>query len=175
MSAEIPGTQKKTANPSENNPGKPSSPRFAFMDATEAAANLRTDRLGVLKLIEEGRLKTFGGRPTNPFVRSEEVARLAQELLGETAEQGSLDPKTVHRNDPVRKLKLRIQQDAKWPEVDETAIRAWAGELDPISYNRMKKVAHDAIERLQLVIKVLDETTAKPRQIPLSGSKKAGQ
>jgi hypothetical protein len=140
-------------------------PRFAFMDATEAAANLRTDRVTVLKYIQEGKLRTYGGRPNNPFVRTEDVERLAKELFpeGELEVGPPPDPTVVHRTDPVRKLKLRIQQDAKWVEVDEAAMRAWALELDPISYNRMRQVAHDAIERLQLVIKVLDETEASSK------------
>jgi len=155
MSVEASGTLDNSNN---SNPPK-TPPRFAYMDATEAAANLRTDRPTVLQYIKEGKLRTFGGRPNNPFVRTEDVQRLVQELLPASDVSAPLiDPKTVHRNDPVRKLKLRIQQDAKWPEVDETAIRAWALELDRISYNRMRQVARDAIERLQMVINVLDET-----------------
>ena len=137
----------------------PARPRLAFMDAVEAAAILKTDRLAILALIETGRLKTYGGKTGNPFVRTEDVERLAAEL-DPTGDDESLDPKTVHRNDPVRKLKLRIQQDAKWHEVDEAAMRAWAKELDPISYERMQKVAADAIKSLQLIIQVLDEAKA---------------
>ncbi len=153
----------------ENNNSAPKAPtRFAFMDAVEAAANLRTDRLTVLKYVEEGRLRTFGGRPGNPFVRTEDVERLAKELFPEVVaeEAPRPDPKAVHRNDPVRKLKLRMQQDAKWHEVDEAAMQAWAKELDPIMYNRMRLVAEDAIARLQMVIRVLDEaevTSGKAR------------
>ncbi len=135
-------------------------PRLAFMDATEAAANLKTDRLGVLKLIEEGRLRPFGGKPGNPFVRTDDVERLVQELQLVQDDGTSPDPKAVHRNDPVRKLKLRLQQDAKWHEVDQAAMQAWAHELDPISYERMRQVARDAIARLQTIIAVLDDTEA---------------
>ena len=158
---------EKPENPGQ---GPKTPPRFAFMDAVEAAANLRTDRLTVLKYIQEGKLRTFGGRPNNPFVRTEEVERLAKELFPEAvAEQSPLpDPKAVHRADPVRKLKLRIQQDAKWPEVDEAAMRAWAAELDPVSYNRMRQVARDAIARLEMVIKVLDESEANSGKIRLA-------
>ncbi len=138
-------------------------PRFAFMDATEAAANLRTDRVSVLNYIKEGKLRTYGGRPNNPFVRSEDVEKLAAELFPPEVLEATPapDPKVVHRNDPVRKLKLRMQQDAKWPEIDEAAIRAWALEIDRIGYNRMRQTAREAIERLQLVIKVLDEIEAQ--------------
>ena len=148
--------------PENNNIAPKAPPRFAFMDAVEAAANLRTDRLAVLKYIEEGRLRTFGGRPGNPFVRPEDVERLAKELFPDVVaeEAPRPDPKAVHRNDPVRKLKLRMQQDAKWHEIDEAAMQAWAKELDPIMYNRMRLVAQDAIARLQMVIKVLDEAEA---------------
>lgn len=135
-------------------------PRLAFMDATEAAALLQTDRLAVLEYVEGGRLRTFGGKPNNPFLRTEDVEKLARELQPDQETAETLDPKTVHRNDPVRKLKLRIQQDAKWHEIDEVAMRAWAKELDLINYDRMRKVAQDAIVQLQLVMQVLDETEA---------------
>jgi hypothetical protein len=141
-------------------PAAPGRPKLAFMDAIEAAANLRTDRLTVLKYIEEGKLRPFGGKAGNPFVRTEDVEKLAEQLnLNQVAEPAP-DPKVVHRNDPVRKLKLRIQQDAKWYEVDEPAMRAWANELDAVSFERMRQVARQAISQLERVIKVLDETEA---------------
>lgn len=150
-----------------NENAAPGRPRLAYMDCVEAAALLKTDRVTVLKYIQEGRLKTYGGKSGNPFVRTEAVEQLAAELLPpEIASEAPLDPKVVHRNDPVRKLKLRIQQDAKWYEVDETAMRAWASELDPISYARMRQVARDAIGKLEQIIRVLDEAEAarNPKQ-----------
>lgn len=150
---------------STNQNPAPARPRLAFMDCVEAAALLKTDRQTILQYIQQGRLKTFGGKPGNPFVRTEEVEKLVAELLPPEAESTPLDPKVVHRNDPVRKLKLRIQQDAKWYEVDEAAMRAWANELDPISYERMRKVARDAIGKLEQVIQILDETeAARPKK-----------
>ncbi len=125
------------------------------MDTVEAAALLKSDRLAVLKYVEEGRLRTFGGKPGNPFLRTEDVEKLAAEL--QTDQETTLDPKTVHRNDPVRKLRLRLQQDAKWPEIDEAAMRAWAHELDLVSFNRMRQTARETIDRLQLLLKVLDD------------------
>lgn len=150
-----------------NQPTEPTSKpaaRFAFMDATEAAANLHTDRLTILKYIEEGKLRTFGGKTGNPFVRTEDVERLVQELALDKAAETAPDPKVVHRNDPVRKLRLRIQQDAKWPEIDEAAMRAWVSELDPISYKRMREVATTAIDQLELVVKTLDEAIQVQRK-----------
>ena len=140
--------------------------RPAFMDAVEAAANLKTDRLAVLEYIKEGKLKAFGGKPGNPFVRTDDVDKLVVALYPtvEHEQASKIDPKTVHRNDPVRKVKLRIQQDAKWPEINEAGMRAWANEIDGISFGRMRKVAEDAINQLQLLIKVIDEveTHRKP-------------
>jgi uridylate kinase len=137
--------------------------RPAFMDAVEAAANLKTDRLTVLEYIKEGKLKTFGGKPGNPFVRTDDVDKLVAAVFPamELEEAPKVDPKTVHRNDPVRKVKLRIQQDAKWPEISETGMRAWANEIDTISFGRMRKVAEDTISQLQLLIKVIDEVEAQ--------------
>lgn len=151
MSNEISGSKSTPSIPGNR-------PRLAFMDAVEAAAILKSDRLAVLKYVEEGRLRTFGGKPGNPFLRTADVEKLAAELQPDQDSGTALDPKTIHRNDPVRKLKLRMQQDAKWPEVDETAMRAWARELDLVSFNRMRQTAREAIDRLQSIIKVLDET-----------------
>lgn len=134
--------------------------RPAFMDTIEAAAVLKTDRLAILKYIEEGKLRTFGGKSANPFVRTEDVDKLGLELQLND-DSPALDPKIVHRNDPVRKIKLRLQQDAKWQEVDEAAMRAWAKELDLIGYNRMREVAQTAIDQLQQILRVLDETQAE--------------
>ncbi len=140
------------------NQKSPNRPRMAFMDAVEAAANLRTDRLTVLNYIQSGKLRTFGGKSGNPFVRTEDVLKLAEELHLNDNEEATPDPKAVHRNDPVRKIKLRIQQDAKWPEIDQAAMRAWANELDLISFERMRQVARQAIVQLERIIEVLDET-----------------
>ncbi len=140
-------------------------PRLAFMDAVEAAANLKTDRLGVLNLIQEGKLRTFGGKQSNPFVRTEDVDKLARELQLFEEQETPPDPRAVHRSDPVRKLKLRLQQDAKWHEVDRAAMQAWAAELDLISYERMRQVARDAISQLQMLIIVLDEGEAGRKRI----------
>ena len=148
MSNETPGSKPNASIPANR-------PRFAFMDTVEAAALLKSDRLAVLKYVEEGRLRTFGGKPGNPFLRSEDVLNLAAEL--QTDQDTAVDPKTIHRNDPVRKLRLRMQQDAKWPEVDEAAMRAWANELDLVSFNRMRQTARETIDRLQLLLTVLDE------------------
>ena len=157
MSNEISGSKSTSAAPANR-------PRLAFMDTVEAAAILKSDRLAVLKFIEEGRLRTFGGKASNPFVRTDDVEKLAAELQPEQATGPALDPKTIHRNDPVRKLKLRMQQDAKWPEIDRAAMRAWAKEIDLVSFNRMRQTAREAIERLQAVIEVLDEVEPTRRK-----------
>jgi len=151
------GQKMSTCESAEQPTTVKAAPRFAFMDATEAAANLRTDRLTILKYIQEGKLRTFGGKTGNPFVRTEDVLQLVQELALDKTNEPAPDPKAVHRNDPVRKLRLRLQQDAKWPEVGETAIRAWVSELDPISYQKMRQIATEAIGQLQKVVQVLDQ------------------
>jgi hypothetical protein len=138
-------------------PANPKRPRLAFMDSVEAAATLHTDRLTVLKYIQDGKLRPFGGKAGNPFVRTEDVEKLAEALNLNQSAEPALDPKAVHRNDPVRKLKLRMQQDAKWYEIDEAAMRAWATELDLVSFERMRQVARQTIAQLERVIEVLNE------------------
>jgi len=133
--------------------------RPAFMDAVEAAANLKTDRQTVLQYIQEGKLKTFGGKSGNPFVRTADVDKLAEALgVLPTAEEEPPDPRAVQRSDPVRQIKLRIQQDAKWNELGESDMRLWAKEIDPVTFVSMRKVATEAISKLKLLIKIIDET-----------------
>ena len=129
------------------------------MDAVEAAANLKTDRQTVLQYIQEGKLKTFGGKSGNPFVRTADVDKLAEALgVLPTAEEEPPDPRAVQRSDPVRKIKLRIQQDAKWNELGESDMRLWAKEIDPVTFVSMRKVATEAISKLKLLIKIIDKT-----------------
>ncbi|NWJ44398.1 MAG: hypothetical protein HXX08_00820 [Chloroflexi bacterium] len=134
--------------------------RPAFMDAVEAAANLKTDRQTVLQYIQEGKLKSFGGKSGNPFVRTADVDALAAVLgILPTKEEEPPDPRTVQKNDPVRKIKLRIQQDAKWNELSESDMRLWAKEIDPVTFVSMRKVATEAISKLESLIKIIDETS----------------
>jgi hypothetical protein len=138
--------------------------RPSFMDAVEAAANLKTDRVTVLKYIEDGILKAYGGKTGNPFVRTADVDKLASELgVLVKPEESAPDPKVVQRNDPSRKIKLRIQQDAKWGEVDEKAMRLWANEIDLITYVGMRKVANETIAKLEQLLRVMDEVEAERR------------
>ena len=138
---------------------------------------LRTDRPTVLEYIRAGRLKTFGGKPGNPFLRTEQVEQLAAEFHAArtdadaeeadaeaAADLPPLDPRTVHRNDPVRNVNLRISGDTKWASVDERAIRLWAAELPPFRRDKMREVARDTIQRLNLLMAVLDEADEDAHQ-----------
>jgi hypothetical protein len=141
---------------------EPNKIRPAFMDALEAAANLKTDRLAILEYIRQGKLKSFGGKKDNPFVRTDQVDKLAEELgLVEKTRESVPDPRAVQRNDPVRKIKLRMQQDAKWSEITIDMMRTWATEIDPVTLPTMRTIATDTIQNLETLIRIIDETEAE--------------
>ncbi len=127
-----------------------------FIDAAGAAEMLRMPLDAVLDLIHEGRLRTFGGKAANPFVRSADVAALAAELGVGTAE--ATEPKRV--KSASARVQTRLTADARWAEVSESDIRDWARRTDAARRRAGKTAATTAIDRLQAVLRALDEEGA---------------
>lgn len=124
-----------------------------FIDAAGAAEMLRMPLDAVLDLIREGRLRTFGGKSANPFVRSADVSVLAAELGVQTGE--AAEPKRV--KSASARVQTRLTADARWADVSDSDIRDWAGRTDPSRRRAGKTVATTAIDRLQAVLRALDE------------------
>lgn len=125
-----------------------------FVDAAYAADTLHVPLDVILDLIRDGRLRTYGGRASNPFLRSAEVAALASELgLGADAEQES--PRRV--KSPSARVQQRVTADARWGDVSEEDIRDWAGRADAARLQAARKAARIATERLRFLMTFVDE------------------
>jgi hypothetical protein len=127
----------------------------AFIDAAYAADTLHVSLDTILDLVQQGRLRTYGGRASNPFLRSAEVDALASEL-GLGAAQLDDGPRRV--KSPSARVQQRITADARWGDVSESDIRDWARRADRTRLEAARKAAGIATERLHLLLKVLDET-----------------
>lgn len=123
-----------------------------FIDAIHAAELLHVTQDAVLDLVSEGKLRTYGGRTGNPFMRSADVMALAPEL-GVDAE--SEPPRRV--KSASARVRARLTADSRWAEIAEADIRDWARRADPSTRQAARKSAVTARERLETVLRVLDE------------------
>lgn len=123
--------------------------RPAFVDASYAAELLGVTTPDVLEWITEGKLTTFGGSPRNPFVRLSQVEILAQELGRDISQPPA---KRRASQNPVRRVELRIRHDARWSEITDDDILAWAKGLDEATRAASLRVVSTAIERLRRVL-----------------------
>lgn len=126
--------------------------RFAFVDATVAAEALHVSPDTVLDWIKEGRLKTYGGRPSNPFLRSRDVAELAQSL-GLPADA---EPARRTRSASAR-VQTRLTADSRWSEIGEQELREWASRVDAARRQAARVVIAGAGQRLDMLARILDE------------------
>jgi len=105
----------------------------------------------VVDLAASGKLRTFGGKPSNPFFRSADVAALAQELgIGDLHE-----PKRV--KSASARVHARLTADSRWAEVSDEDISQWAARADDSRRQAGRKVAVAARKRLETVLKALDQ------------------
>lgn len=125
--------------------------RFAFVDSVHAAEYLHTTQDAVLDMIAAGRLRSFGGKPSNPFVRSADVSALASEL-GITNDE---EPKRT--KSPVARVQTRLTADARWADVGESDIREWVKRADDARRAGARSAVIVARQRLDLLAQILDE------------------
>ncbi len=125
--------------------------RFAFVDSVHAAEFLHVTQEAVLDMIADGRLRTFGGKPSNPFLRSADVAALAEEL-GVSEEEPPRRTKS-----PTARVQTRLTADARWADIGEADLREWATRADDARRSGARAAAQVAGQRLELLIRILDE------------------
>lgn len=126
----------------------------AFIDAVFAAEMLHVPVETVLDLVREGRIRTYGGRASNPFMRSADVAALAQQLglgRGESSEA----PRRV--KSASARVQARVTADSRWGDVSEDDIREWAARADRARLQAAQKAARIASDRLSALITVVDD------------------
>jgi hypothetical protein len=127
--------------------------RFAFIDSVHASEVLHVTQDTVLDWIAKGKLKAYGGKPTNPFLRSGDVAALAAELGVATDE-----PK--RSKSASAKVQQRVTSDSRWSEVSVDEIRDWATRADGARRQAARTAALTARQRLDSLLTILEELSA---------------
>jgi hypothetical protein len=128
--------------------------RFAFVDSVIAAEALQVTQDTVLDWVREGRLKTYGGKPSNPFFRSADVAALLREL-------GVPEDVPARRTkSPSARVQARITADARWSDISLADIEDWARRADAARRQAAHTAALTARQRLGRLIEVLEALAA---------------
>jgi hypothetical protein len=151
--------------------------RFKFIDLPTAAEELGMSRLELLRLVDEGRINPFSGKGQQSVFRRADVEMLATEIranaeaeaaaaataseeTAETAPEGA-ERGRRRRRDPIKLMGTRLSMDSRWAEMSDQDIATWLDALEPVQYDRIRKVADIAIERLQRVLAMMEEMQAR--------------
>jgi excisionase family DNA binding protein len=146
--------------------------RFAFMDAGEVTRRLKIDRLTLDQWIRDGRIKAYRGVGKDSFFKTAEVEALYKELHPEAAiadesanaAAPSAQPMQLgvrKKQDAQMRVYQRLLSDAKWYDISEADIREWARQLAPDGFERNKKNALHAIQKLQYAVTLIEEAQEK--------------
>ncbi|MFL5734960.1 MAG: helix-turn-helix transcriptional regulator [Chloroflexia bacterium] len=149
---------------------------FKFIDLPTAAERLGITRNDLLRLVSDGRIRPFSGSGQQSVFRATDVERLASEMAAgpapetaaaETAPgEGPVTTPTTpehaatvrtRRRDAIKLIGTRLSMDSRWAEITDKDIATWLDALDPVQFERVRKVSGLAIERLQHVLAMLDE------------------
>lgn len=125
--------------------------RFAFVDATHAAEVLHVSQEQVVDWVEAGRLRSYGGKPSNPFLRSADVIALVSELG-----IGADEPPRRTRSANAR-VQQRLTADSRWSDLTEAELREWVRRADPLRRQAAKITAMHAVGKLQALLHALSE------------------
>jgi excisionase family DNA binding protein len=155
----------------------PAGGRFAFLDAGETARRLGVDRRTLDQWVQQGRIRAYKGVGRDYFFKTADVEALYKELHPEptlaeaiaadeeesapqagtgTAQPIQLLPRKKQQ-DPAMRVYLRLQADAKWYDVSEEDIRTWFMQLAPEGYERNRRNAQHAIQKLQYLVNLIEE------------------
>jgi hypothetical protein len=144
---------------------KPAS-RFAFIDDSEVIRRLGIDRKALERLIQEKRLRTYGGVGKDAFFKAAEVEALYAELhpTAEAPEQEEaptgVKPGGPPRHNPAMRVHLRLQADLKWFDISERDIDTWFRELRPDGYQRQRSNIEQVMHKLQYIVDLIDANSA---------------
>jgi len=122
-----------------------------FIDAAYAADLLHVTPDDILDLVRTGQLRTYGGRSSNPFLRSADVLALAGDVAAPAEETRG------RQKSPAARVRQRLTADARWGDVSVEDIEEWARRADPVTRQAGRKTAETALSRLQRLLAVLDE------------------
>ncbi len=150
---------------------------FKFIDLPDAAQRLGITRLKLLEWVGEGKIRPFSGSGQQSVFRAADVEKLAQELgipapgsaapaqeiaqasVQEASGNGTTVPSTIRpkRRDPVKLIGTRLSMDSRWAEISDEDIATWLDAIEPVQYDRVRKVATLTIERLQRLMAMIGE------------------
>lgn len=153
---------------------------FKFIDLPTAAEQLGITRTELLRWVDEGRISPFSGKGQQSVFRRADVELLIAEVRASaeadaeaaaaaatpTAEGGEAPAEVAaggrrRRRDPIKLMGTRLSMDSRWAEMSDQDIATWLDALEPVQYERIRKVANIAIERLQRVLAMMDEMQAR--------------
>jgi hypothetical protein len=153
---------------------------FKFIDLPTAAERLGTTRNQLLQWVDEGRIRPFSGKGQQSVFRTGDVEKLAEtlatptpvpvaepdvvEVLPEQVPLGSTpqaEARRTRRRDAIKLMGTRLSMDSRWAEMTDKDIATWLDALEPVQFERVRKVANIAIERLQHVLAMMDEFEQK--------------
>ncbi|HEX8600241.1 MAG TPA: helix-turn-helix domain-containing protein [Chloroflexia bacterium] len=139
---------------------------FKFIDLPTAAERLGITRTELLHWVDEGRIRPFSGKGQQSVFRTGDVERLVAEVgaaaaqvvtAAEQSEGEGEAPTRARRRDPVKLIGTRLSQTSRWAEITDQDISTWIDALDPVQYDRVRKVVDIAIDRLQKVRASVDQ------------------
>jgi hypothetical protein len=154
-----------------------SSHNFKFIDLPTSAEQLGISRNELLQWVGEGRIKPFHGKGQQSIFRAGDVQRLAQELANttqaeqiaiesaledqaeQTEQEGQapvgmsprMEARRTKRRDAIKLMGTRLSTDSRWAEMSDQDVATWLDALEPVQFERIRRVTEIAIERLQHV------------------------
>jgi hypothetical protein len=162
-----------------------SSHSFKFIDLPTSAEQLGISRNELLQWVDEGRIKPFHGKGQQSIFRASDVQRLAEEVVSTTqagqldlagaskaqAEDGAvpvgttprMEARRTRRRDAIKLMGTRLSMDSRWAEMSDQDIATWLDALEPVQFERIRRVTEIAIERLKRVQAMLGEFEQKSR------------
>lgn len=146
---------------------------FRFIDLPTSAERLGITRTELLQWVDEGRIRPFSGKGQQSVFRAGDIDKLAAELGREKAAEASAaqdveatqeaaaTPARVRRRDPVKLIGTRLSMDSRWAEISDADIATWVDAIEPVQFERVRKVADITMERLNKVLAAIDESRVK--------------
>ena len=137
---------------------------FKFIDLPTAAERLGVTRTELLAWVDEGRIRPFSGKGQQSVFRASDVEKLivemgiaslaeAEALAAEAQQPGEQTgtPTRARRRDPVKLVGTRLSQTSRWAEITDGDIATWIDAIEPVQYDRVRKVVDIAMDRLEKV------------------------
>lgn len=147
-------------------------PTFKFIDLPTSAERLGITRHELLEWVEQGRIRPFSGKGQQSVFRTADVDRLAGDVRASvqraedaaiaaaaepTSGQPPAEEKRTKRRDAIKLMGTRLSMDSRWAEMSDKDIATWLDALEPVQFDRVRRVAAIAIERLQRVVQMMDD------------------